>query len=132
MEMFGIMFSLPVAFGSSAIYSFFLFRFVKPRARLSKTLMAASLMVLSFWLIELVSVVFFGGARLSVLIGPAFYITHLVLFFLAVPSLATVMVLQPASQFLARWYFAAAICTFFALIVVLLQYGVSEAIFGIE
>jgi hypothetical protein len=132
MELFGIAFSVPVALVTSAAYSFFLGKFARPRVRLSKTLMFLSIAVLSAWVIEFIAVISFGGAGLNEWFGPLFYRVHLVLFFLAVPSLAAVVMLQTVRPALAKWYIAAVICTVFALIAVLLQYAVSEAIFGID
>jgi hypothetical protein len=46
--------------------------------------------------------------------------------------LANVLLLGKPKPLLARWYVAGLACTLFAFSLVLLQYGVSEALYGID
>ena len=132
MELFGIVLSIPVAFVASMVYCLLLAKVVSRFDLLSHSLRLASYGVLSLFALEIVLLLTLGAVRSRGLIGPAFYVTHLVLFFLCTPALANVFVLRPARGVLSRWYIAGALCTIFAFCLVLLQYGVSESLYGIN
>ena len=66
--------------------------------------------------------------RSRALFGPGFYVVHLALFFLCAPALANLLVLRHRE----RWYFVPFACAGLALFLVLLQYGVSESLYGIN
>jgi hypothetical protein len=66
------------------------------------------------------------------MLGPAFYPLHLVLFFLAVPALATILVIAKNGTILASWAVVGLLGAMLALPVVLTQYCVSEALYGID
>jgi hypothetical protein len=72
-----------------------------------------------------------GAVRSRAIIGPAFYAAHFALFILGTPALANVLVLWPPKG-VVRWFWAVPICAVFAVALVLLQYGVSEALYGVE
>ena len=74
---------------------------------------------------------YLGAVRSRAILGPGFYVVHLILFFISVPSLANLLVLRQRRGFVASWYIAAALCTMLAFFLVLLQYSVSEALYGI-
>jgi hypothetical protein len=76
--------------------------------------------------IEVVLLVALGAIRSRATIGPAFYVIHVALFFLGTPALVNVLLLRKPTGFI-RWYWAVPACTLFAFLLVLLQYGVSEA-----
>ena len=64
------------------------------------------------------------------MIGAVFYPLHLTLFFLGVPALGTILSLGNRKPV---WLpIAVSLCTAFALMLVLLQYGVTEALYGID
>jgi hypothetical protein len=50
-------------------------------------------------------------------------------FVLGTPALANVLVLRPIA---CKWYVAGLVCTIFAVFLVLLEYDVSEALYGIN
>ena len=74
----------------------------------------------------------FGAVRSGAILGHSFYVIHLTLFFLGVPSLAHFLLLRQRRRFVDRWYVAGVLCTVFAFFLVLLQYSVSESLYGIE
>jgi hypothetical protein len=82
--------------------------------------------------VEVVLLETLGAVRSRGIVGPAFYVVHLVFFFLCTPALANVLVLRPARGSLSTWYIAGALCTVLAFILVLLQYDVSESLYGID
>ncbi|MGA9511085.1 MAG: hypothetical protein WBV55_20860 [Candidatus Sulfotelmatobacter sp.] len=131
MELFGIALSIPVAFVASMLYCFFLDRVVLKFERPRRWLRFASYFVLGFFAAELVMLLTLGAVRSRAILGPGFYVVHLILFFISVPSLANLLVLKQRRGFVASWYIAAALCTTLAFFLVLLQYSVSEALYGI-
>jgi hypothetical protein len=132
MELFGIVLAIPAAFIASAIYAALLQRLVRDRARLSGALRAGGGVVLALLLAEGIAVVSTGAVRCRELLGPVFWVTHQALFVLGVPALVTRMALQPGRPWWSRWFVAAAAGAVLALAVVLLQYEVSEKLFGIN
>jgi len=128
MELFGILFSIPVAFVLSMGYCALLAKVLRSFDRLYAFLYVPSIIVLGIFLVEVILLVSLGAVRSRALIGPAFYPAHLIVFFLGPPALANLLVLRPV---LWKWYIAGIICTIFAVFLVLLQYGVSEALYGI-
>ncbi len=132
MELFGIALSIPVAFVASMLYCFFLDRVVVKFEQPRRWLWFTSSLVLAFFAAELVMLVTLGAVRSRAILGPSFYVVHLILFFLGVPALANVLVLRQRRGFVASWYIAGTLCTITAFFLVLLQYSVSEALYGIE
>jgi hypothetical protein len=132
MELFGIALSIPVAFVASMLYCLFLTRVVVNFERPSRWLRFTSLLVLALFAAELALLVSLGSVRSRGLLGPSFYVAHVIFFFLGAPALANLLVLRPRRGFFAKWYVAGALCTVFAFFLVLLQYTVSESLYGID
>jgi hypothetical protein len=132
MELFGILLSVPAAFAASLFYCLFLVNVVVRAERLRRLIWTASVAVLVIFGIEVVLLATIGAVRSRGAIGPAFYAVHIALFFLGTPALANVLVLRKPGGVRARWYWAVPACTLFAFALVLLQYGVSEALYGID
>lgn len=132
MELLGIALSVPVALGASMLYCFFLDRVVLKFDRPRRWLLFTSYFVLFVFAAELVMLYAFGAVRSAAILGPSFYVVHSILFFLGVPSLANLLLLTPRRRFVDSWYVAAAVCTIFAFFLVLLQYSVSESLYGFE
>jgi hypothetical protein len=131
MEILGIILSVPVAFMASLGYCFLLAKVVCGFETLRRVMWLASIVVLVAVGAELALLVTLGAVRSQALIGPAFYAAHVALFFLGTPALANVLVLRRPGAIL-RWYWAVPVCTLFAFGLVLLQYGVSEALYGVD
>jgi len=132
MELFGIALSIPVAFVASMVYCFFLDRVVLKFEQPRRWFFLTSYFVLGFIAAELVMLESLGAVRSSAILGPSFYVVHTILFFLGVPSLANFLLLRQRRPFVDSWYVAAALCTMFAFFLVMLQYSVSESLYGIE
>jgi hypothetical protein len=132
MEIFGIFFSIPVALVASTLYCLYLTRVVSQRASASRWLRRASYFVLFFFVIEVALLIISGAVRSRVVIGSSFYVGHLIIFFLGTPALANLLVLRSGRGFFGKWYVAAVLCTIFAFSLVILQYAVSEALYGID
>ena len=132
MEIFGIILSAPVAFLASALYCILIDRMMRRFTQAIRALRAGSLAVLAAFVIELTLLITLGAVRSRERFGSAFYAMHLTVFFLGPPALANLLVLRNRRGMFGRWYTAAPLCTVFAFVLVLLQYGVSEALFGID
>jgi hypothetical protein len=132
MELFGIALSIPVALVATTLYCLFLDRVVTKFGRLRSWFRLTSWCVLAVFAAELFLLVTMGSVRSRGLLGPGFYVAHLVLFFLGPPALANLLVLRSHRGIMAKWYVAASLCTVFAFFLVLLQYHVSESLYGIN
>ena len=131
MEIFGIALSIPAAFVASTVYSFLLSKVIIRIDPLRRLMWMASIAVLLLFVIEVALLITIGAVRSGTILGPGFYVAHVVIFFTGTPALANVLILRnPRGTF--RWYWAVPACTAFAFILVLLQYGVSEALYGID
>ena len=132
MELFGIIFSIPVAFVMSMVYCAVLAHAIRRFENLRRWLYAVSLILLAGFLAEVLLLATLGAVGSRALVGPGFYVAHVVFFFLGTPALANILLLRKREPLLRRWYVAGLLCTVFAFCRVLLQYGVSEALYGID
>jgi hypothetical protein len=131
MEMFGILLSIPAAFLASTVWCAILVHGIKLFERLSRWLYTVSLIVLVAFVSEVVLLITLGAVQSRGMIGPVFYVVHIAIFFLGTPALANVALLHRRSTVLRYWYLVPIPCTIFALVLILMQYGVSEALYGI-
>lgn len=131
MELFGIALSVPVAFVCSMLYCLLLAKVIAKRQQTIRFLRITSIILLSLFCTELLLLIPLGAVRSRALLGPTFYAVHLILFFLGPPALANVLVLRRQGLF-RSWYEAGVMCTAFAFFLVLLQYSVSESLYGID
>jgi hypothetical protein len=132
MEIFGILFSIPVAFIATSLYCLILYKFVRKSELAQQIFRMASYLVLTLFGIEVVLLILFGVVRSRGLLGPGFFIVHLICFFLGPPAVVNVLFLKPINKISSRWYVACTLATIFAFLLVLLQYSVSEALYGID
>jgi hypothetical protein len=135
MEMFGILGSIPAAFCASAIYAAIL-RSVILRPWLKHLLISASAAILGGLGGEWILLGTVGAVRGRQILGPCFYPMHLIVFFLAVPALANLLVLRRRDSVLGAvlgsWVVVGILGAVLALPVVLTQYSVSEALYGVD
>ncbi len=132
MELLGIISSVPIAFTCSMLYCLLAAKVISESQRLGYVFKFASIFVLAAFVFEIVLLITLGSVRSRGLFGPAFYVTHVTLFFLGPPALANVLILRTRPQKSGQWYVAGFLCTVFAFILVLLQYTVSESLYGID
>ncbi len=130
--MFGILFSLPAAFIASSIYSAVLTRILKHWAHLEKIIKLPSIFILILIGIEVLGVALIGTLKLRLIVGEAYYPIHFVLFVLGVPALANLMQVQRRFPILSKWYVTAMICMVMGFGLVLLQYMVTDDLFGVD
>jgi len=129
MELFAIVLSGPVALVVCLSYCLILAKAVARFASLSRWLVRLSLVVLGWGLVEALMLLAFGAVGSRRMLGPGFYVAHVLFFFLGTPALANVLVLG-RRRLVRWWYLVAALCAAFAVGLVVLQYGVSEALYG--
>jgi len=132
MELFGIMFSVPVSFVVTSIYALIIKRITIKRTYLILPLFWISAVILTLMILEFAGVLTVGAVRLRETIGVLYYPLQIFLFFLFWPSLANIMAMQRRIGFLSKWYMIGIACAFLGLCVTLLQYGVSEALYGVD
>ena len=130
MELFGIVLAMPAAFVASAVYSLAL-RLVLRRWPLGGAALWCSVGVLTGLVVEWVALAMCGPVQLQQAAHGAFFPLHLVVFFLSIPALANVLVVKRGDTWLGSWIAVGVACALLALPVVLTQYGVSEALYGI-
>ena len=88
-----------------------------------------SYVVLGLFGLESILLIKFGAVASSGLVGPPFYAVHLAVFFLGTPALANLLLLRSPPT---KWFIVLPFCTVFAFVLVLLQYDVSERLYGIN
>ena len=132
MELLGITLSVPVAFFISMLYCFLLAKFVSKLVRFSQWLRMASYVFLSLFAVEVLLLITVGAVRSRGIIGPGFYVAHVVFVFLCPPALANILVLRKQPETSNRWRVGVVLSTIFAFFLVLLQYSVSESLYGID
>jgi len=131
-ELFGIALSVPAAFVVSLVYRFLLLTASKRWPRIKPVFIFSSLVILAGIVAEWGFLAWRGAVGTRVLIGPVYYVGHLLIFFLGCPALINVLVLPRPSRWYARWWFTLPLCAALALVLVVQQYVVSEALYGID
>jgi hypothetical protein len=132
MELFGIAASIPGAFVLIALYRLILLKVVA-RFRWAITLLTpASYVVLGLFAVEIALLATLGAIQSRTLIGPVFFTGHTIVFFLGTPALANVIMLRKPAGPAPKWYVVSSLCTTLAFFLVLLEYHVSEQLFGID
>ena len=132
MELFGIVGSVPIALTCCMLYCLLVAEVVSKFQRFASILKFVSILALAAFVVEIVFLITIGPVRSRAFFGPGFYVTHISLFFLGPPALANVLLLRTRARMSGQWYTAGFLCTVFAFILVLLQYTVSELLFGID
>jgi hypothetical protein len=123
------MLSVPAAFVATAVYRFLLLLAARKYHWVSRFFRPVSYAVLVLFGLELMLLIKFGAVSSRELVGPGFYALHLAVFFLGIPALANLLLLRTQPK---EWFIVLPLCAAFALILVLLQYDVSERLYGIN
>ncbi len=132
MELLGIICSIPAAFAASAIYFVAVRWLLRRQPWIATILGPSSALVLVGLAVEWSLLGTIGTVRSRAVIGPLFYPLHAVLFFLSVPALANLLILKRRAQESQLWVEVAILCTLLALPVVVAQYAVFEALYGVD
>ena len=132
MEMFGILFAVPAAWIASLLYILALDLAVRSWRWLRAPLLWSSGVVLALFAIEAGLLATSGAVAARTSLGDAFVWMHQGVFFLGIPALANVLSLRRPRDAVGHPLSAACLCALFALVLVLMQYGVHETWYGIE
>ncbi|MGJ5820253.1 hypothetical protein [Paludibaculum fermentans] len=81
---------------------------------------------------ELILLASVGSIRIQELSGSIFYVGHLIVFLLGTPALANLILIRGRDRGACTWYVVSLSCAAMAFLLVLLQYTVSEELFGID
>ena len=131
MELFGIAFSIPTAFAATVAYAFLVGKLLPRFPWFRKPALVASLIVLLALALEWCLLGTRGAVGCREMVGPLFYPAHLVVFLLSLPALANLVVMGKQGS-PVRWLVAGVLCAALDLPVVLTQYYVSEALYGVD
>lgn len=132
MESLGIILSIPAAFIASIVYALLINKVTTKLTFLIQPLLWVSGIILILGVMDFSYIASAGTVSLRDAIGELYYPIHIVLFFLTLPALTNIMRLQNKFGFLTRWYSIGVVCAVIGLCIVLQQYIVSEALFGID
>jgi hypothetical protein len=66
------------------------------------------------------------------MVGPLFYGLHRLCFFLGVPALANILLTRGGKSVARKWYYIPLACAFLGFALVILEYNVTEALYGVE
>lgn len=132
MENFAILFSFPAGICAGLGYSLILDKVVFRLPAIAEVFFWTSCVVLAGLGIELALLGVVGAVRCRELLGPAFCVAHVIIFFLGTPALANILVLPRKIPFFGRWYVAGVLCGFLFTFLVILQYDVSETLYGVD
>jgi uncharacterized membrane protein len=111
MESLGIILSVPSAFIASIVFSAILGKVTHKLPNLIYPI---------------------GPIQLQEISGNVYYPLHVVIFLLTLPALSGIMRLQKKFEKLSKWYSIGCFCAVVGLLIVLQQYVVSEAFFGVD
>jgi hypothetical protein len=132
MELFGIVFSIPAALIASAVYRFLLTLAVRRWPLIRPVFKTASYIVLTGIIAEWIFLALRGAVGTRIAVGPLYYDAHVLIFFLGTPALMNLLVLSDPPRRYARWWVSVPLCTALACVLVVQQYFVSEALYGID
>jgi hypothetical protein len=132
LELFGIIFSIPGAFLASVTYRCLLSWFSEIYPLAAPMIFFASRCVLIAILMEWAALATWSAVELHQFLGVFYYKFHSLLFFAGTPSLINVIVLADPQK--RRWitHLVLPLATLLGFNLVVVQYSVSESIFGIE
>ncbi len=132
MESLGIILSVPSAFIASIVFSAILGKVTHKLPDLIYPLKLGFYAVLLTAVVEAIAITTIGPIQLQEISGKFYYPLHVLIFLLTLPALSGTMRLQKKFEKLTKWYSIGCFCAVVGLLIVLQQYVVSEAIFGVD
>jgi len=131
MEAFGIALLLAAGLVGAPIFCFVLAKVVRPLPRVASVAFRVAVPLILLYSSELLLVLTRGVLSTRALIGPPYFLIHVLLTFSAAPALAGVLILGRRS--LASWWpLAAAICWVVGAGSIFYQCDVAETLYGID
>ena len=131
MEAFGVALALAGGLAGAPIFCFVLAKLVRPFKRLASAAFWIAVPLVVLYASELVLVLARGVLATRALIGPPYFLIHVVLTLSAAPALACLLILGRRS--LAAWWPAVAVvCWVVGAASIFYQYDVAETLYGID
>lgn len=131
METLGIALALLGGLVAAPVFCFILVRLVRPFHALATPMFWAGVTVVALFSVEALLVSLLGIRGTRELVGPAFFLTHVVLTLSLAAALACALLLGKRS--LKTWWpLAAAICWVAGAGAIFFQYDVAETLYGID
>jgi len=131
MEAFGIAIALAGGLVAAPIFCFVLAKVVRRFSRVAALLFVVSVPLILLYASELIVVSMRGVLSTRAMIGPVYFLIHVVLTLSSAPALACVLILGRRSP-AAWWPLTAAICWFVGAGSIFYQYDVTETLYGID
>jgi hypothetical protein len=129
-DVIGLALAFPAVFMANAVYVPFV-RFGLTRwQRPWPAVLWASRAVLLLVLVDAGLVAILGAVGARTLIGPAYWMGHVLGVLAGAPALAHVLLLPPGRFWSKRWYAVTPICFLFGMGLVFFQVGVGGALYG--
>ncbi len=116
---------------AAPIFCFVLATFIRPRPTLARILFYPAVFGLCLFALDLLAVGLLGAVRSRQLIGPAFFPLHAFVTLMSAAFLAGSLLLGQRN-FARRWLAVAAISWILGVFSIFYQYGVAEALYGID
>lgn len=131
MEAFGIAIALVVGLFAAPTFCLILVKVVRRFPLLALFGFWVSVPLFALFSVEVFLVLLFGVLSTRALVGPAYFLLHVVLTFAAAPALACLLLLGRRS-IKAWWPMTAVLCWFVGAGAVFYQYYVAETLYGID
>jgi hypothetical protein len=132
MELFGILLSAPFLLVASVVYAILVGKANSRWPFWGDCVLWISFAIIVLFLIEVIAVASAGTIAVRETIGPMFYPVHTILFFVIVPCIVNVMRIQQRFTIITKLYVIGPLCGFLGFFIVLFQYAVFEALFGVD
>jgi hypothetical protein len=116
---------------AAPLFCFVLARFIRPHLNIARVLFYGSIVGLSLFALDLLSVSMFGAVRIRQVIGPAYFPAHAFATLLSAAFLAGSLLLG-RRNLASRWILVAVMSWVFGVFSIFYQYGVAESLYGID
>jgi len=130
MELFAILLVIPISFIISLIYFKIISYIIAKWSFFSKWILLSSKFIILLCVVEFSLIIFLGVSTLQNMSNGLYYVIHLGLFFLLLPSFINIIIIK--ISFLNKWYIAVPVSVIFSIIIIFYQIFVSERLFGIH
>lgn len=131
LEALGIALWIASGVVAAPLFCLGLVHLVGPRPTLARSVFFLSVLGLSIFTVDVLMVASLGAVYVRQFVGPAYFPIHAVVTLLSAASLAGVLLLGQRSL-KRHWGLVAVVCWFVGIFSIDFQYGVSEALFGID
>jgi len=129
-DVIGLALAIPAVFVANVVYVLFVRFGMTRRPSVWPTVLWMSRAVLVLVVLDVGFVVTIGAIGARTLLGPAYWVGHLLGVLAGAPALAHVLLLPPGRVWSKHWFAAIGMCFLFGVALVFLQVGVGGALYG--